>query len=277
MTDLNQAQVPAPTVAVTDSPASAPGKAQPKPTVTAWEPPIVAMGNNLLAIKMLVYGNYGTGKTVFAATADDVPEMKPVLYVDCEAGTLSIRGRRELHTYPVREYSDLNSLIGYLRAKALPNTYGTVIIDSITEIAKMVIKQCVVEARAANSNHDRDIAEQRDWFRYTERMRVVIRALRDAPVHIIMTALEREARDEATGAISFGPMAAGQQVQVDLGAYVDIIGRLVATKDGKSRIMHLQPTDKFRAKDRSGLLPTEIENATLRTIYGQLSTLTGGA
>lgn len=228
-------------------------------------------------LKMVLYGNYGTGKTVLAASSEDSPEMREVLFVDCEAGTLSIRKRKNLHRFPVTEYRHVNDLVGYLRSKDLTDKYRTVIIDSITEIAKQVIRQCIVEGRNANPNHDRDIAEQRDWQRYTERMRVIIRAMRDAPVNVIMTALERENKDDATGAITVGPMVQGQQVAVDLGAYVDIVGRMTAINKGAGRKILLQPDGKYAAKDRSGLLPPEIENPTMSDIMGRLVSLTRGA
>jgi len=44
---------------------------------------------------IFIYGDAGVGKTVFAGSADAVPQMRPVLIVDVEFGTNSLR-----KTYP---------------------------------------------------------------------------------------------------------------------------------------------------------------------------------
>src|SRR5687767_15519909 len=84
-------------------------------------------------INMLVYGQYGVGKTLLAGSADEVPELRKVLMLDIEGGKLTLR-----HTYPnvevvrIADWNKLADVYDELRA-GLHTQYNTVIIDSLTE------------------------------------------------------------------------------------------------------------------------------------------------
>ena len=50
---------------------------------------------------MLIHGVSGVGKTSLAATASQVDDMSPVLYVDFESGTLPVREWGTCKTLPL--------------------------------------------------------------------------------------------------------------------------------------------------------------------------------
>lgn len=86
-------------------------------------------------LNMLVYGDPGEGKTVLAGSADEVPEMRPVLIVDVEGGTRSISERNpEVHVVRVLTWKELQKVYDELQSGR--TDYRTVVLDSLTEIQK---------------------------------------------------------------------------------------------------------------------------------------------
>lgn len=240
-----------------------------------WAPPTAQMQGTSFILKMLIYGQSGVGKTRLAASAADVKDLSPVLFVDAEAGTMSIRERKDLEVFRMSDYAALQKFVAYMRGD-VGSKYKTVVIDSLTDVGRVVIRQCVVDARQMNSNHDREIPEMRDWGRYTERMKIIIRALRDAPVNVILTALIRDQKDELSGKISYSPALQGAAASTDAMAYVDLVGYFAPIGGGANKpipTLHFASNPQYVAKDRSGFLPEKMEDPTFAEIYKYI---TGG-
>ncbi len=62
---------------------------KPKIKVIAGIQPIKA-SERAKYLKLLVYGQPGSGKTYLAGTATKVPELSPVLFIDVEGGTKTL-------------------------------------------------------------------------------------------------------------------------------------------------------------------------------------------
>jgi hypothetical protein len=65
-------------------------------------------------INMMVYGPYGAGKTFFAGTSLDVPSMRDVLFINAEAGDMSLTDRRDLDIININKYDTLARIFEYL-------------------------------------------------------------------------------------------------------------------------------------------------------------------
>ena len=70
-------------------------------------------------LKMLVYGNYGVGKTTLACTACSVPNMQDVLMINAEAGDLSVT-EFDLDEITVRNFATLGRINEFLRQHCKP-------------------------------------------------------------------------------------------------------------------------------------------------------------
>ena len=221
-------------------------------------------------LKSLVYGSPGVGKTVLVASAEDVDAMCPILFCDAEGGTLSIRNRK-FDVVRIDSYETLRSLLQFLRSD---HSYKTVILDSLTEIQRIMIKHIVREAVKDDPKHDRDVPELRDYLRLADRMRTLIRVLRDLPIHLQITCLDRETRDERDGTIVISP-ALMPSLAGEVCAFVDLVGYLAVSQNKETgeviRRLIVQPTGKYESKDRSGALPGVIDGPTMKFIYGTIS------
>jgi len=223
-------------------------------------------------LKILIYGDTGTGKTWLAGSAAAVEELRPVLYADFEDGVLSIRDR-DVDLLPVRDYNDLREMSALLQQPDPDDEdslkYKTVVIDSLTELYQLNME---VQLRA--EQRPQSVPELRDWLKCTQKMRRFLRHIRGLPIHFITTCQARIITDEVTGAISRGPDLPGK-LAGQVGHYFDIVGFLDASLDrgGETvtRSLQVQPYKRVIAKDRSGVFELGIENPTMQKIYEEIN------
>jgi hypothetical protein len=113
-------------------------------------------------INLLVYGKSGLGKTTLAGSADAVPEMRPVLFIDVEGGTESLR-----HSYPnvsvvrVTSWQEMTNLFNVLRRGN--SGFNTVVLDSLTEIQKFNMYEIMKEVVREHPERDFDVPSMREW------------------------------------------------------------------------------------------------------------------
>lgn len=139
-------------------------------------------------LNILVYANQGTGKTVFAGTAADVPEMKDVLVLNIEGGLLSIAEREDLLVLDVKKVKDVEDVFWSVAQKEEGyDTIKTVVIDSATALQEISMKE--IRTRRGRKEGETQI---QDWGESTQTLRDLFRQWRDLPVHTIVTALVKK-------------------------------------------------------------------------------------
>ena len=142
-------------------------------------------------LNMLLYGAQGVGKTVFAASAQDVPDMKDVLFIDIEGGGLSIDDRPMMGLEPVEtirpaSIGEFQRLVSDLaKGKYEQNT---IIIDSVTELQRVWLADI---QRKSNARDPRQ-----DYGALLNDMGTALRTLTGIDKHVIYTALVRKQTDD---------------------------------------------------------------------------------
>jgi hypothetical protein len=227
-------------------------------------------------LNMLCYGDSGTGKTTLAGSADEVPSMRPVLFVDIEGGTESLR-----HAYPdvevvrVTTWKEMQAVYDVLHSGR--HEYQTVVLDSLTEIQKFSMYNIMTDLVAAKPEADADVPGMREWGKNIEQIRRFVRGFRDLPVHTIFTALMRSDRDPRTGVTTMKPSLSGK-VADEVSALLDIVVyyyvKAVAVQGETvyQRLLLTQKTESQVAKDRSGRLPMVLEAPTMKDIFHHINT-----
>lgn len=242
---------------------------------------IVSAGNQEPNINMLIFGPYGIGKTLLAGSSDAVPEMRKVLHIDIEGGTLTLR-----HTFPnvetvrVTDWPQLNSVYNELRA-GLHKEFRTIIVDSLTEaqafnLDKILITELQEQIEAGEElKRDEDIANMRQWQKNQSQIKKFIRAYRDLPVSVIFTALEKDDKDKTTGRVRTLPDLPGKLAR-QVPAMFDEVFYYFPYKqeaDGETkeiRVLQSQGTARVAAKDRSGKMPALMPNPDMKKIYAKI-------
>ena len=208
------------------------------------------------AIKGVVYGPAGWGKTVLCSTAPTP------LIISAEMGLLSLRGLDvdyvEVHS--IEEIGEAFLMI------AEPETcqYETVCLDSVSDVAECML----AELKPQFTDKRQAYGEMAD------KMLKLLRALRNlSHINVIVTAKARHIVSDI-GVSSFVPSCPGQVLPEAIPYIFDLmmpikIGKL---EDGSTyRFLQTQPSLKWAAKDRSGLLDP-VEEPNLAKLFYKIQT-----
>jgi hypothetical protein len=153
--------------------------------------------------------------------------------------------------------------------------YKTVILDSLTEIQKFNMDRIMEELVKRKPEMDIDVPSMREWGKNLEQLRRMVRGFRDLEMHTIITALEKDDKDEITGARKVLPMLSGQLAR-QVAAFMDVVGYYYIKQFGNGdaaeykRLLLTSATQKFTAKDRSGKLPPVIEAPTMAELFNYM-------
>jgi len=222
---------------------------------------------------MLFYGESGVGKTVLAGSASVVPEMSPVLFVDMEGGTASLRATYpDVHTVRVTTWKEMSELYEALFHGG--HGYKTVVLDSLSEIQKFSMYDIMMQLMQSAPDRDPDVPSMREWGKNLEQIRRFVRGFRDMPnMHTIFTALAQTEKNTRTGQQTTGPMLTGKMAK-EVPAFLDIVGyyyvKDTSNAEGgtdRERLLLTTKTDEYIAKDRSGKLPLVVQSPTMQSLY----------
>jgi phage nucleotide-binding protein len=192
------------------------------------------------AVKLLVYGQAGAGKTSLIPTLP-----KPVI-LSAEGGLLSIADTN-LPFIEITSMAELQEAYKWLTSSDEAAEFESVALDSISEIAEVVLnaeKKINKDPRAA-------------YGAMQEQMADVIRAFRDLPgKHVYMSAKLEKTQDEM-GRVLYAPSMPGNKTGQSLPYFFDEVLALRVEKDAEGYTRRALMTDGdglWLAKDRSGKL-----------------------
>lgn len=208
-------------------------------------------------VKILVYGESGVGKTTLCATAP-----APII-LSAESGLLSL-GAYRIPVIKIDSFADLNEAFKWVTESKDAAQFQTICLDSITEIAEVVL------ANAKKTAKD----PRQAYGELIDKMNVVIKGFRDIPgKNVYMAAKMEYAKDELTGALKYGPSMPGSKLGQQLPYLFDEVFRLgvfKTTKNEQYRALVTQPELQYVAKDRSGKLGS-IEQPNLAHIISKIT------
>lgn len=237
-------------------------------TAAVLKPPkIRRVSERPILVKALIYGEPGAGKTYLACTAP-----KPlILLTEPSVSDVTMQAvRRDLKVDPavwdIETLVDLDAAYSYLEGGK--HEYGTVVVDSLTDLYRRLMKHVVDAAISRRSGHDPDVPEQGDWLRVQEKLRYIVRLFRDLPMDVVFTALVMDIRDEMRRV----PFIQPKGLALEIPAFFNLVGCLKTTEDNNklTRKLLVEQTDTYVAKNPGGTLPPVVENPNLTTLFAQI-------
>lgn len=271
-------------------------KKTPTATTTPSSGPSFVIGSpqhDAQYLKLLVYGKYGCGKTTLAGTACEVPEMRDVLMLDAEAGSLSLTMPEYVDSIRVSDYKQVARILDYLRLhckardendndKLLelerkvrpgqdikePRRYKTLIMDSLTEVEAFCMYHLL--GITDRTKLDAEVVSP-EWAEYKRNYNMIqrmIRSYRDLPMHIIFTCPQQYVQDNQKR-FFYTPFLTGK-LSSEIQGFMDMVGYLtVETSDDgkKKRRLYVNPISRFDAKHRFAVFKNDwFEEPTINKI-----------
>ena len=209
-------------------------------------------------LKLMVYGDYGTGKTHLTGTACEVEEMHDVIMINAESGDMTLEQFQESHELTLvtctkfkqiarvydyllkhckaRDAGDLDELrkleafykgVNVSEIKE-PKQFFTVIVDSLTEIEDYCMNDLLGISDLTKIDEEVASAEWGEYKKQNSQIRRMIRNFRDLPMHVLFTCAQSYTQDEHKRR-QYQPQLTGKlssQVQ----GFMDIVGYLVVTE-----------------------------------------------
>ena len=198
------------------------------------------------ALKVLGYGESGSGKTLFGSTFP-----RPSYYFDTDDGMLSLKGLEDIE-YDTYEDIDLSNPKGAVAVEAKLKElhkecpYKAVVFDSITTLADLAMNRILhLNGRASG------VPQQQDWLQQMTWLKNLILRGKALPCHVYFTAHEQIIQDEATMQVKCLPLITGK-LAGKLPLYFDEVYHMETTIKDKETVYRLltKNNGKYLAKSR---------------------------
>lgn len=229
-------------------------------------------------LSMMVYGGFGVGKTWFAGTSVQEKGLGPVLLVDCDGGSRTLRGKphfKGIKIIRMLDFRGFNKVYEMLDGN--PDAFGTVIVDNLNEVHNMAMALQMQEVVKKDVTREVEVPSQREYGIVRAQIRKLIMYFNNLEVNLIVTCHADLHKDDVDGRIYIRPAVAGK-LHYEIPGLLGIVGYLTADrpsavkarKGGDEtqvvRTMHFQPHGRIDAKDQSDALGFSIDDPTVPQI-----------
>jgi phage nucleotide-binding protein len=225
-------------------------------------------------LNAMFHSEPGVGKTHLLGTAQDHKATSPLLVIDIDGGIATLRNRKDIDVIQVRSFKQLidtyRELFSAIPANGKKFPYGTVGIDTLSELQQLDLVEVMKAFSKINDKIDPDVPDQRGYGKSSTHMRTIVRAFRDLPCNTIFNCHSQSERDNNMR-MMIQPKLVGK-LRIDIPGFLDIVGYYRAEdNDGAIvRYMQFQKTETTTAKDRTGAFdPVEVD-PTIPSLWDKL-------
>jgi GTPase SAR1 family protein len=207
-------------------------------------------------MKALFYGPHGAGKTTLCGSAVDVPEMRDVLVITAEGGTVVFEDNDRivesefLDVVKIDRIEQFQKVYDFLKTHiawrddpskeknlmelqqmvGLPGDrvrrFRTCIVDSLSEIEAMNLAKILnLDAQGMDAGDDMEVAGFPQFRKNNHIMQRIVRQYRDLDIHVLFTCAQGYTQDERK-AYHYSPKLTGQLTGIIQG-FFDVVGWLV--------------------------------------------------
>lgn len=230
--------------------------------------------------KLMVYAMPGIGKTTLLGSSADVPDMRDILYVDCEKGRLAIEDNDRIknpgfvldnrvscmdfktaaHVHDFLKghckFRDENNIPKLKEYEAMlrgcspadidePKRFRSVMVDSLSELDTYCNYQILGVTQdkvlEESGSNDVEVAGWAEFRKNNQMMQMLMRAFRDLPIHFLASAGRVYAEDEKKRRY-YSPALTGQ-LRTQIPGFFDMVGYMTTEKVGDQleRRLYVKP------------------------------------
>jgi hypothetical protein len=216
-------------------------------------------------VKLLIYGESGSGKTVAAtsfptpllvydfdgkinsaARTHSVERTRGIEVCDCQHG-----GRNQSKFQDFDRYlTELERMYRSLTGNPEGAQFKTVVVDSITQFCEALMTHIITKFPARRVNNL--LPNQQDYHQFSVEFKDYVMRLLSLPINVVMTAHIEESKDENTGEIEHKPFVKGQKLAPWLPAvFEEVYHQFVKVENGKSSyVWRTQSDAKFNCRSQ---------------------------
>jgi hypothetical protein len=224
-------------------------------------------------VNLLVYGDSGVGKTVFAGSDDDVLFIAPE-----DNGTLSAkRFGSSAKKWKVERWDDIGSAFTWLEdLDEIP--FNWLCLDSLTEMQAMCMQKVLSEGLKLNPARDPDLPLIGDWVPYYNKFERMVKLFNALPVNVLYTALQQDEEDEEGEKVVL-PMLQGKGTQYakKVASWMTSFGNMRVRRrteedaQGERKVVEYRQiqwagSKSVMAKDRTRCLEPKTVNLSLKEV-----------
>lgn len=218
-------------------------------------------------MKVLVYGDPGVGKTVFAASAP-----KP-LFIDVERGMRSLKNHPEIakdvQRFPLASMKELEDLFWAIKDGSIGADRQTIVFDTFSALQKKHLDEILLEGNKKDHNKNPYLATQGDYKANTQLLRrLIINFCELDKFHIVVLTHTTEAKDEYTGQLLLRPSLTPKLTET-FEEVMDVYCYMTSETNGQGetvRRIQVSPGTRVKAKNRIGGLPPVITDPTFNSL-----------
>lgn len=238
---------------------------------TAFKPEFVAASDKKEPIRVLMYGDNGTGKTYSAGTYP-----KPI-FLSLDPGFLTLKSLPNSDDIQIVSFPDpaqegleipaqIWNVIKWLQTG--DHDRQTIVLDSVTELHRVIMEVVMKKPRQRQAP---TIPSTDDYIEVNAKVESLLRHLRNLPLNLVLTGHHKVQTDKS-GAIIGARLNVSEKLSTSIGGMMDLVLHTsVHTRDGENGqevayVGQTIPVNNIQAKNRDGKMRAPYSKITFDVI-----------